>query len=82
MDLVLCPVQRQQLVDAAQVQVRLLRRRQVIVGVRAGQPRLDGDGEGVAAVRHRHFEQRVVAHHHEVPGGNAEPGGGGAQGVE
>jgi len=77
----LFPAQRQQLVDAAQVQVRPFRRRQVVVGAGSGQPRLDRDGEGVAAVGHRHFEQRVVADHDEVPGRDAEPGGGGAQRV-
>ncbi len=61
--------------------MRLFRRRQVVVGAGSGQPRLDRDGEGMTAVGHRHFEQRVVADHHEVPGRDAEPGGGGAQRV-
>ena len=59
-----------------------LRGRQVVVGVRPGQAGLHRDGERVAAVRHRHLEQRVVADHHEVAGGDAEPGGRRAQRVE
>ena len=77
----LVPAQREQLVDAAQVQVRPLAWRQVVVGVRAGQPGLHRDGQGAAAVRHRHLEQRVVADDDQVPGRDAEPGGGGAQRV-
>jgi hypothetical protein len=73
--------QGEQLVDAAQVQVRPFLRRQVVVGAGAGEAGLHGDGECTAAVRHRHLEQRVVADDHEVPGGDAEPGGGGAQGA-
>jgi hypothetical protein len=62
--------------------VRLARGGQVIVGVRAAEPGADRDGERPSAVRHRHLEQRVVAHDRHVLRRNPEPGRGGAQRVE
>ena len=41
----------------------------MVVGVGPGQAGLHRDRERVAAVRHRHLEQRVVPDHDQVPGG-------------
>jgi len=60
--------------------MRLPGGRQVIVRGRSAQAGADGNGEGPAAVRHRHFEQRVVPDDGDVPQAHsAQPGGGRAQ---